>query len=191
MLSDAVITEETLKQQAKPGAAVCVTRGAILTPSARDYIKTHHITFNRQEEIGRSNSSSSSKPGTIIAAHLPEVVQSLIANVRKQAKSLWAVELESGTAQVVNRVRSVICRGESKQALVFAKSPAQIACFVNRNPNCRAAVVQTETDVRRVRAEFGANVICVDLQQPTFIRLREALRACEQTVDLLQESAGS
>jgi hypothetical protein len=190
-LPDAVITEETLKQQAKPGASIRVSAGAILTPTARDYIRSHRISLCPDERNGPAGSASDFGPGTIIASHLPEVVQSFIADVRKQSRTSWIVEMESGLQQVVDRVRSVICRGESKQALVFVKSPHKVACLVNRNPNCRAAVVESGEEVRRVRAEFGANVICVNLQQPTFIGLRDVLRTCGQTVDLAQESDGS
>lgn len=186
-LPEAVITEETLKQRAKPGVALRMNAGAILTPSARDYVKSQGISLSRNGQNGQVGQAGSHNVGTIIAGHLPEVVQSFLADVKRQSKPSWTVEMESGAAQVADRVRSVICRGESRQTLVFVKNPHLLACLVNRNPNCRAAVVQSGADVRRVRSEFGANVLCVDLQQPTFMGLREILRSCGQTVDLIQE----
>jgi hypothetical protein len=190
-LLDAVITEETLKQRADAGGSIRVLATAILTPSARDYINTHQIALHRHERNEHAGASSSLKPGTIIAAYLPEVARSLIAVLNKPSWSSWAVEMESGVEQVVDRARSVICRGEFQQALVFVKQPHKVACLVNRNSNCRAAVVNSGAEVRRARTEFAANVICVNLQQPTFMGLREIVRTCAETVDLAQEAAGS
>jgi hypothetical protein len=186
-LTEAVITEDTLKLRVQPGAAIHVAGNAILTPSARDYIRDQDLSLSRK---GKSASAPSVKLGTIITVYLPEVVQSLLADVRK-SKSSWSVELEGGTSQVVELIRSVICRGEARQVLVFVKTPYEVACRVNRNSSCRAAVVRNANDVRRVRSEFAANVICVDLEQPTFIGLREVLRSCGETVGQVLDVEGS
>ncbi len=128
--------------------------------------------------------------GTLIASHLPEVVQSLVAEVRRQWKSFWTVEMEAGLLEVVAKAQSEICRGESQQTLVFAKNSHQVACLVNRNVECRAAVVRNAVDVRQVREEMGANVLCVDLQNPTYIGLRGILRASMETSGLIQSAEG-
>ena len=182
--SESVITEEILKQQAGLGAAVRIPPGAILTPSAQDYIRIQKLSVRREPSNGRVKGTSG---GMIIAAHLTGIVQSFLADVKKHSKPLWNVETEAGTKNVVERTISVICRGESTQVLVLVKNPVQVACLVNRNPSCRAAVVQSGADVRRVRAEFGANVICADLQKPTFIGLRDVFRASGQTAGLVSE----
>ncbi len=191
ILPDAVVTEEVLKQHARPGMAVHVAPKAIITPSARDYIKFNNLSIERTGYNDAAVHRSSLLRGTIIAAHLPEVVQSFLSNVKQHSQSLWNVEIESGAQDVVSRALSVICRGESPQALVLVKNPHHVACLVNRNAQCRAAVVQSGGDVRRVRNEFGANVICADLVRPTFVGLRNVLRACGQTAELVREPKGS
>lgn len=186
-LADAVVTAEVLQQHAKAGGSIRLSPRAIVTPSARDYIKSQGLSIRREEQNGQARFTSPQGRGAIIAAHLPGVVQSFLADVKKHSESLWTVEIESGTSQVVERIHSILCRGEFQQALVFVKNPSHVACLVNRNPNCRAALVQNGSDVRRVRAEFGANAICLDLQQPTFIGLKEVLRSCGQTAGLIQQ----
>ena len=98
----------------------------------------------------------------------------------EMARALWSVELESGVLPVVERVRSIICRGEARQVVVFVKLSHAVSCLVNRNSQCRSAVVRHAEDVRTARAECGANVLCVDLHQPTFIGLKKNSRGkCE------------
>ena len=190
-LPDAVITEELLKNRTKPNTEVRILEKAILTPTARDYIKIHRITLHRNPAGSKSKDSSHGMSrGTLIAAHLPEVAQALVAEVRKHWNSFWTVEMEAGLLEVVAKAQSVICRGESQQTLVFAKTPHQVACLVNRNVECRAAVVRNAADVRQVREEMGASVLCVDLQNPTYIGLRGILKSSMETSGLIQSGEG-
>lgn len=179
-LADRVITAELLKEKIPNGGALRITAKAILTPSARDEIKAKGISIQR--DTGVSKGKLTSAKGVIVASHLPGVVQDLINDVKKHSSANWRVEMESGVSQVVERIQSVICRGESPQVLAFVKTPHEAACLVNRNAQCRAAVVRTDADVRIVRSEMAANVIFADLSQPTFHGLRRILKASEETV---------
>lgn len=191
-LPDAVITEERLKETAKPGSAICISGKALITPSARDYIKAQKISVNRAQQGGATERSvHGMSRGIIIASHLPAVVQSLLAEVKKQWTSFWTVEIEAGISQVASRTISAICRGETGQILVFSKTFHQVACSVNRNAQCRAAVVRNAVDVHSVREEMQANVLCVNLDQPTYIGLRGILKSSMETKHLIEVKEGS
>lgn len=191
-LPDTVITEELLKSHARPGVAIRIPGNAILTPTARDYIQAHRISLDRNQTSDMTKAAARGvSQGIIIASHLPEIVHSLLADVRKHWKANWKVEIEAGLLQVVERAQSAICRAESGQALIFAKAPHQLACLVNRNADCRAAVVRSAEDVRLVREELAANVLCVDLVQPTYIGLRGILRSSMETSSLIQNPVRS
>ena len=186
-LHDAVITEAMIKLSHRREQTIRIAPKAILTPTARDYIRSQNISVIRSGKANGNATRSSAQSGKIIASHLPDSVQSLLADVRRNAQAVWSVETESGVLPVVERVRSIICRGEAPQAVVFAKNCQRVSCLVNRNPHCRATVVKGANDVRTARAEIGANVICVDLLQPTFIGLREILRASAKTMNQISE----
>jgi len=183
-IADPVITGDLLKEKISQGGTVWVDSQAVLTPSARDFLRAEKITLHR----GRpdQNVDAVKRKGVIVAAHLPGVVQNLLSDVKRNGSASWQVEMESGVFPVVERTRSAICRGESPQVVVFAKTPHRVACLVNRNSQCRAAVVQGNDDVRTVRSEFAANVICVDLRQPTFMGLKKIIKASQETVNLIK-----
>jgi hypothetical protein len=180
-LADRVVTADLLKQKVPDGGAIRISSKTILTPSARDEIKARRIKLNQDQSTSIANPSK--MKGVIVAAHLPVVVQNVLNDVKKHASAAWRVEMESGSAKVVERIRSTICRGESPQVVAFVKTPHEVACLVNRTSECRAAVVRSAADVQRIRSEMAANVICVDLAEPTFIGLRRILKAGEDTLD--------
>lgn len=180
-LTDAVITAETLKMTGQKGGVVNASLNAIITPSARDYLREFKVQLVQGPSYTTIEQNTSSKRGTIVASHLPSIVQTLLDEVKRQYASTWNVEIESGNSEVVERTRSLICRGESSQVIVFVKQPHHVACLVNRNSQCRAAVVRQVMDVQTVRADMGANVICVDLGQPTYMELRRIFRAVSET----------
>ncbi len=186
-LHDPVITEETVRSKNPGNVTIRISAEAILTPSARDYVRSQQISVIRTRQENIVASGKKGIHSKIIAAHAPETVQTLLADVRKNAPSLWSVEMESGVLPVVERVRSIICRGEARQVVVFVKTSHAVSCLMNRNPQCRSAVVRHAEDVRKARVECGANVICVDLQQPTFIGLRKILEASVKTIDQIRE----
>ncbi|MCA9069745.1 MAG: hypothetical protein KDA84_12520 [Planctomycetaceae bacterium] len=186
-LVDAVITAETLKKAAIGGGIVNVPPKAIVTPSARDYLREHKIQLVQGGINPTQEKRSSDTRGIIVASHFPGVVKTFLDEVKRQYSSSWNVEIESGNAQVIERTRSIVCRGESPQVLVFVKEPHRVACFVNRNSQCRAAVVQRGADVETVRAEIGANVICISPEQPTYMELRKIFRAATETHRQIQE----
>lgn len=180
-LTDAVITAETLKKKAEPGGIVHISPKAILTPSARDYLRELKVQVVQGTRNTVSQQKSSKHQGVVVASHLPSVVQTFLDELKKQHSSSWKVEIESGTSPVIERARSIICRGESSQVLIFVKQPHRVACSVNRNSQCRAAVVHRGGDVQTVRNEMGANILCIDLEQPSYMELRKIFRAVTET----------
>lgn len=186
-LTEIVITEDVLKQHVQPGTVVHISPKAIITPSARDYLRSSNLQLLPKLETTSTPSTAQEQPGILLASHLPGVVQSVLADVRKNFSSAWSIELESGVQPVIERARSIICRSEAPQVVVFVSQAQTAACYINRTKPCRAVVVSSGDDVQAARLELGANVICVNLHQQSYMNLRAILQASRNSVCEIQD----
>jgi len=162
-LSQRVITEDVLAGQIASGGTVVVPKGAVLTPSGRDYIRRHRIVI----------SSASPAEANELSGGLVLVVGD-IKSMSAAAKSVgWLIDSASGNFNAANLVAQ---RAADQRTVCCSDQPSVIACLINRNTRRRAAVVTSQTCLSRLLNEMNPDTVCLSANSWSFTELQRMLR---------------
>ena len=171
-LNETIITADLLAETAQGKSVIEVTPKALVTPSARDWLKHHKV------ELIRGQSSAAQAADRSVGSLA--IVQSGSENVdRVLAAGSWERELVGTVDEAAKLAISEVCRGGVKRVVVFSREPEAVACFANRNEKVRAAAVTDIAGVKRVKSGLGGNVFVVDPVERGFFELRNILRQVE------------
>ncbi|WP_417375022.1 hypothetical protein [Gimesia maris] len=174
VLTDKVITADLLAAKVKGKAAVGIAAGAILTPTAKDYLRQNQISVHRA-----STSAASTKQGskwrTIVLTH-SSAVENALTDLEQQTGARWSQELSTSLTDSVQDAISSLCRADAAGVVLFASTAEKAACLANRNQKIRAAAVQDVNHLREVISQLGPNLICVNPKQKSFIELRNLVK---------------
>lgn len=174
VLTDKVITADLLAAKVKGKAAVGIAAGAILTPTAKDYLRQNQISVHRA-----STSAASTKQGskwrTIVLTH-SSAVENALTDLEQQTGARWSQELSTSLTDSVKDAISSLCRADAAGVVLFASAAEKAACLANRNQKVRAAAVQDVNHLRDVISQMGPNLICVNPKQKSFIELRNLIK---------------
>lgn len=174
-----VITGGLLEAAVKPGQVVKIGRTSILTPSARDWLNSHKISWSRQDRSAANGAAAGSGRvrWQIILQTVTTNVKTLQDGLRKSPEG-WKVELvgqpQEAAAMAINLIGTAECDG----VVIFTEQAEAIACRANRNERVRAAVIENTKHWEHVMRTLSANVACVNPVGRTFIELRNLVRDC-------------
>jgi hypothetical protein len=184
-LTDKVITSATLASQVRPGTTLRFTDHAILTPSAKDWLRERRVSWM---QTGKQNAAGHSVPNSTHGAnwHLVVVsatptVQTLLASARKN-KQFSKVEILGTSTEAASYSARVVATGEAAGVLVISEQAAAIACKANRGTKVRAAVASSPDALRMLWPSLSPNVVCVVPHGKSFIDLRNMALDCVQRV---------
>jgi hypothetical protein len=172
-VSEHVITQALLSETVNGSRQVRISPQAILTPSARDFVKQQGIKIIR--ETASAKSSSVSRWQVIVTRSNPQItaaVESL-----PQLGIAFDLRLLGLPAEAAAQATSALCRGESAQIVVFTDQPELVACLANRNDRVRAAAAGSVAAVERVRISMQANLIAIDPESRNTHELKALLKA--------------
>lgn len=166
-----VVTQAVLAGSVNGHARVSIGAKAILTPSARDFVRARGI------EVVRESSSRATKPAlrwqVIVSKTTPQLASALHA--LKQSRG--DTTLSGQPAEAAALAISALCRGEAERVVVFSDQPELAACLANRNDRVRAAAVADEVSVERVRKSLPANLLAIDPSGKGVHELKSLLKA--------------
>ncbi|MFI4851176.1 MAG: hypothetical protein ACIAZJ_18840 [Gimesia chilikensis] len=176
ILSEKVITADLLAEKAKGQTVIGVTAGAILTPSAKDYLREHKV------EIQRATAAASTKAkqgGTWQAIVLSRagVVEQALTNIEQQTGASWSQELAGSLDEAVQGAVSSLCRADAAGVVLFVSAAEKAACLANRNQKICAAAIQDVNHLRTVVSQMSPNLVCINPEQKSFIELRNLMKA--------------
>jgi len=180
ILTQKVITEETLSKLALSIKAVTVAKTAIITPAAHDYARDHGITIHRGQPSTQATSISPTK-GLCLIDSRSDNATGAWNDVTRRSTS-WTTERLADTSSIVSRIASSI--RDTQQIIVLSREPWNVACLANRNESMRAAVACHLDDIPMIQKSMAPNVWCVSTDK-SFFELRSLLRF------LTAESKGS
>lgn len=149
-LSSLVVTESVLSAVGAAGRTVALPRGAVLTPSGRDYLRRHGVRLASRLP---SAEGQAGKAGLVIQAQRLAVLESAAGTAG------WSVEQVSGEDAAVGRVLQL--HGVRPLVCVTA-DPAVAACLLNRRSDVRAAAVSDRVDLQRLMDRLQPTVVCLD-----------------------------
>ncbi len=176
-LLDSVITADLLAAKAKGQRVVEVGTKAIVTPSAKDWLRQHKVELKR---IVLSSPVLSVRPKRMAIVQTGgAAVERVIEDARRAGVSNWRRELVGPAEDAAKLAISAICRGEAVSVVVFSNQPDKVACLANRNEDVRAVAVFSVADVERVQAALSCNVFVISVGSRSSVELTRQLRSIE------------
>ena len=178
-LTAAVITADLLAGSRVAGQPLRIGRRSILTPSAKDWLNSNKVAWTR---IGTDGTSAGAGP--FQGARWKLIVHTVTPAVRSLREALlrspegWKLELVGQPQEASALAVSAICTADSDGVIVLSAFAEVIACRTNRNDRVRAAVIADRKQLELTRQHLGANVVCVNPQERTFVELKNLLRDC-------------
>lgn len=150
-----VLTADILAERLQKQLAIRIRSSAVLTPTARDFIRERGLEVRMGETV---TTKSSSSPWRII-------LQRPIAGLdHSQSQMNRSAELKLGNGLIENLedARSSLARAECAGIVLTTDTPHRAACLANRAGHVRASLVRPGDDVRQIMAEMAANLFVID-----------------------------
>jgi len=159
LIDDEVITGETLSSQLQDGAKITIGAKSVITPTGRDFLKAHHISWSR----GSSSSETSTENATwniIISDFTPSLQSTLPLFLQRNGSHQQ--ELADNPADAASRAISSVCRSNHAGVILFSQRAEVVSCLANRNNQVRAAVVQNVQHWKEIKQHLNSNVCCIN-----------------------------
>lgn len=188
-LGEMVITGAALEAAWKNHTEILVASKAIVTPSARDFLKKRKIEVLR---TGSRPAANPAKPGSSPTAPAVEtnstvhwrvfVVQShpQLDRVLEDAPRGTSAKLDCVVPGTINEATSAaitaLTRAEIDGGILLAHQTLVAACKANRNSSIRAAAIRTVADLNEARRLLAPNLICLDPAGKSYFELRNILK---------------
>ena len=174
MIEQSVITGDLLRERINGKKQVHIASRAVLTPSARDFLRNSNIVCVRGEQVAKA-AVVSGRWLVIISSSSPAIDGAI--NAQRDSTETWEQKI-SGTAEEAAKLAvGAICRGEATGVVVISKAPEVVACLSNRNEQIRAAVVGCVRTVEAAQRKIGANVIAIHPGTKGSFELRNMFKA--------------
>jgi hypothetical protein len=189
-LSDRVITADLLAERIDVATVVAIASRAILTPSARDFIKERGLQIDRAAPVSSKAATSPVTQGVGAGAPIPHpsnlssqrllvVVRNTdaVAKLWTDLQATWSRELLGCPDDAASLAVREIARGAVQAAVILAEQAHRAACLANRSPAVKAVAVRDAGEVAQVRRQLRANVWCIDPTPKSWFELRNLLSA--------------
>lgn len=172
VIAERVVTGAMLEERARGAKRITVPPSAVLTPSARDFVRKHAV------EIARETPGTKS---TREAVRWQLLVSKAGSSVLAAAEA-WTKECGWRTRQLVGTAReaatkaiSVVGAAEAAGVIVVTDRPDEACLLANRNDKVRAVVVHTVRGMQSSVELVGPNVFVVDPSGRGLFELKQLL----------------
>lgn len=180
-ISDRAVTEAVLEAAGAAGRTISLVRGAVLTPSGRDYLRRHKVRLAGpllMPSPAAAAASPAATPGLLIVCGRESTARSA-ATVRNWTIREVVDEFAATRAALeVLPKRRVVCVG---------CEPNIVACVLNRNPDMRAAVLEQATGMERLLDRLQPHVVCLQTSGWSLLPLTRLLERLQRPI---QQPAG-
>jgi len=149
VLSERLITLETLRNRLKGIASVQVTPRAIVTPAVRDELKDRGVSLVIADDAPTASPLSKL---AVLACGEPSDLSAW--------KALVSIQQETDHHRAVTRVANLT--RQSGLAVLLCKDAAAAACLANRNSGIRALAAPATSGLESAMRAIGANLVIVD-----------------------------
>ena len=172
-LSENIITADLLAENSVGKSVVEVSSRAIVTPSARDWLKQNRIELTRGTDA--KTSTNQQKPDWLLVVQTAgEAVEAVLEDADRAGAIGSHRETASDAASAAKAAVAAVDRGD--KCVVLSADPESVACLANRNERVRAAVVADAAMVDRVKSGLDGNAFVIDPADRNFFELRKLLR---------------
>lgn len=175
-IDEHVITQALLAESVNGAARISIAARAILTPSARDFVRTRGIEIVREQAQKTVRALSCQ---VIVATSSPQV--GAILEALKVEGIIGEGKLSGTPAEAAALATSALCRGEAERACIVIDQPEHAACLANRNDRIRAAAVGDVRSVERILKAMQANLVAIDPTGRSASELKSLFKAFAQS----------
>jgi hypothetical protein len=174
-IADRVITQELLVARVTDGKSVRVSSRAILTPSARDFLRIHGIECVRDSTNDATSPTAIRTPWVALVSKTTSTVTSAVGSLRENGGNVEQ-RLVGTSVEAAQQAIGILCRGDAVGVVVFTDEPEATACLANRNATVRAAVVTSVPQATSIQRRLGVNLAAINPVGQSFFELRNLLR---------------
>ncbi len=168
---EAVVTQEVLERRLNGESEINVAPDSILTPSARDFLKSRGVSWTKSQ--APASSPKTSLAWQVASLQASDAIEAVLADLEAARGIHRSHEgIECGVAWAVK-----VLGNAASGAIVLSDEPELCACRANRQRNVRAAVLRSTAELDRINRCLGPNLICIDAGHHSFFELRNLLRA--------------
>ncbi len=147
-IDDAVVTEATLASRLGSTSEVVFAARTVLTPTARDYLRSNNVSWTRSGSAGAAGIAVSKGP-RIVATHSTVAVGSAF----NKGSDLVRIGVEKAGRVVIDAVGDGV-------VLVLTALPHSLAIELNRSAEIRAIALDQLCAAAREVRENRANCVC-------------------------------
>jgi hypothetical protein len=157
LLDAPVITRELLENGANGATRIHTRRGALLTPSARDFLRERRIeVVVETARVAEPAQAAAPRCRVLLARGTPQVAAAVVT--ARTAGIVDEPRIVGTAAEAAAEATSLLCRGDAPRVVVFSDEPELIACLANRNERVRAVAVPGTAGLERLRASMKPNL---------------------------------
>ena len=173
VIPDRIVTADVLKEQARSGSKVVISKKAILTPAGQDYVRNNRIAVERNDISPTGNSVAVVRWKIVLSSVAEHTARAIDAVCQKQ--NTVQRELSGNASEAAAAAVSAISRSEVAGVIVVTAVPQLVACRANRNVAVRAAVVSDLASWQQVQSQLRPNVVCISPQGRGFMELQNVI----------------
>lgn len=183
-LTDSVITADLLSEKVANESRVAVGVKAIVTPSARDWLRHNNVELTQASD-GTANGAAASvetKSDKLVITHsASQTIDRVLEDAGRPSNGGWNRKSVSSADEAAKKAIGELRRESSRVIVVLTSEPEVVACLANRNEKAKAAVVADAAAVARVKFGLDGNVFVVDPAGRSFFELRNILRRVQSS----------
>lgn len=186
-LTQPVVTHELLEHSWKEQRRIVVSPKAVITPTARDFLKKRKLelvrsgTTTRSAESAKGSKESSESTATnrwrvFVVENHPQLDR-VLEDISRSGSSRCEKSLPTSLPEAITSAITALARAEIVGGLLLTHQPLVAACRGNRTATIRAAAAAEVAGIREAKRQVGANLICFDPTGKSYFELRNLIRA--------------
>lgn len=178
-LTDSVITADVLAENVAGGINVVVGERAIVTPSARDWLRHNKVELIHDTRAASAKASASVEVNSdrlVITHAASQTIDRVLEDAGRPSNGGWNRKSVESADEAAKKAIGELRRESSRVIVVLTTEPEVVACLANRNEKVKAAVVADAAAVVRVKSGLDGNVFVIDPTGRSFFELRNILR---------------
>ncbi|MGA0041232.1 MAG: hypothetical protein ACO3NZ_15420 [Pirellulales bacterium] len=161
LLSDKVVALAAVSKLPSDLTAVTVRHDAVLTPSAREWLRDHKVRVHRATAAAANSGAVATAPAFLVAAYdLPSRPAGQAATIVRAVPNGQHLP-SAGLAAIVDAFAEGASRSGSR-GMLLASRPAAAALIANRKRAVRAVAASSVAEALAVATECRATLLVVD-----------------------------
>lgn len=176
-ITDRAVTEAVLQAAGAAGRTVSLVRGAVLTPSGRDFVRRHNVRL-ASFVAGMSTAAAAGPavavtPGVLLVCGRESTARSAAAALNWTIRDVADEFAAARAALEVLPGRRVICAG---------CEPSIAACVLNRNGAVRAAVLERAQGWERILERMQPHAVCLQSTGWSLLQLTKLFERLQRPI---------